>query len=124
VVVAAVALAACEPAPDCSSSLLYGDTGFRLASPVGTTFFPTATFSDPSGQAPESCHYARNQGDEVCTEDGLWIDMNPGERAGTVEVTPLNHACGGFVVGSSYDLVYSFDQVPGFLWIEYWSNNQ
>ncbi|HSI05658.1 MAG: hypothetical protein ACAI38_24380 [Myxococcota bacterium] len=110
--------------PDCAASLLYRESGYTLASPVGTEDAPTVIFSDPSGQAPDACHYARNQGDEFCTEDGGWVDKNPGQRTGIVTVTPLNHACGGYVVGSSYDLSYSFDQVPSLLWIEGWSNNQ
>ncbi len=120
----AVALAACETAPVCDNSLLYRDSGFTLASPAGTTFLPTVIFADPDGQHPDTCHYARNQGDAVCTETGGWVDNSPGAKDGTITVTPFDHACGGFAVGGTYTLSYSFTQMPGILWIQSWSANQ
>ena len=117
-------VAACQQAPVCNDSLLYRDSGFTLASPAGTTFSPTVIFSDPDGAHPDACHYARDQGDAACTETGGWIDNTPGQKDGTVTVTPVDHACGGFAVGSSYTLTYSFTRIPGILWIEAWSDNQ
>lgn len=121
-----MALGGCTAAPDvaCDSSLLYRDSGFTLASPPGTSFAPTVIFSDPDGARPDECHYARNQGDEVCTEPGGWVDLTPGEKDGTIQVTPHDHACGGFSVDSTYSLAYSFTKVQGILWIEAWSDNQ
>jgi hypothetical protein len=126
VMTSVVATTACTSGPEtpCDRSLLFGDHGFTLASPAGTQFAPTVVFADADdGGHPDSCHYSRNQGDEVCTEDGGWVDNNPGERAGTITVTPFDHACGSFQTGSSYTLQYSFDHVPGILWIMAWSNN-
>ena len=111
-------------APSCDASLLYRDSGFELESPAGTTFAPTVIFSDPDGEHPDTCHYARNQGDAACTEDGGWIDESPGNKDGMITVTPFDHACGGFAVGSSYSLAYSFTKFPGILWIQAWSDNQ
>jgi hypothetical protein len=112
------------PAVPCDQSLLYRDSGFTLASPAGTSFAPTVIFSDPDGEHPDECHYARNQGDEVCTEVGGWVDLNPGEKDGMIDVTPRAHACGGFASDSTYSLVYSFTKIPGILWIQTWSDNQ
>jgi|GEM_PF-4096916 len=112
------------PSVSCDRSLLYRDSGFTLSSPAGTTFRPTVIFTDPDGQRPDECHYARNQGDEVCTEEGGWVDLNPGEKDGTLSVTPHSHACGGFATESTYSLMYSFTKIPGILWIEHWSDNQ
>ena len=81
-------------------------------------------FSDPDGQRPGECHYARNQGDAFCTEPGGWIDLNPGAKDGRIQVTPHSHACGGFAVDGTYELAYSFTRVQGLLWIETWSSNQ
>ena len=124
--VAATALTgACSPlGPACSASLLYRASGYTLQSPAGTSFKPTVIFSDPDGQYPEDCHYARNQGDAVCTEPGAWVDNTPGMKDGTVTVRPRSHACGGYAVGSSYTLQYSFTKYPGILWIEGWSSNR
>jgi hypothetical protein len=120
-----IVLGACT-APDvpCDQSLLYRDSGYTLSSPPGTSFAPTVIFSDPDGERPDECHYARNQGDQVCTEPGGWVDLNPGAKDGTLMVTPHEHACGGFAVESSYSLTYSFTKIQGILWIETWSNNQ
>jgi hypothetical protein len=122
----AVVLGACTESPDvaCDQSLLYRDSGYQLAAPAGTQFAPTVIFSDTDGQRPGECHYARNQGDEVCTEPGGWVDLNPGAKDGTIMVTPHSHACGGFAVDSTYVLAYSFTMVPSRLWIESWSSNQ
>ena len=89
------------PAVPCDQSLLYRDSGFTLASPAGTSFAPTVIFSDPDGQRPDECHYARNQGDAVCTEPGGWVDLDPGAKDGMITVTPHAHACGGFATDST-----------------------
>lgn len=121
-----LALGACTETPDvaCDQSLLYRDGGYTLAAPAGTTSAPTVIFSDPDGARPGECHYARNQGDEFCTEPGGWVDLNPGDMEGTLMVTPHAHACGGHTVDSTYLLAYSFTRVPSRLWIESWSSNQ
>ncbi len=125
VLVAALAVAACGGSgPDCSASLLYRDSGYTLQSPAGTTFRPTVIFSSVDDQYPDYCHYARNQGDAVCTEPGDWIDDTPGLRDGTVTVIPRSHACGSYRAAQAYTLHYSFTKYPGILWIEGWSNNQ
>jgi hypothetical protein len=122
---AALASAACGgSAPNCSASLLYRASGYTLKAPAGTTFQPTVIFSDVDDQYPDFCHYARNQGDAVCTEPGDWIDNSPGQKDGTVNVIPRSHACGNFSAEQSYKLQYSFTKYPGILWIEGWSNNQ
>jgi len=120
-----IGLAACTTGPDvpCDASYLYRATGFQLAAPPNTTFAPTVIFSDPDGAHPDVCHYARNQGDEVCTEAGGWVDLTPGSMDGMLQVTPVDHACGSFAVGSTYTLAYSFTKVPSLLWIESWSDN-
>lgn len=124
-VAALVVAAACSPAgPPCDASLLYRASGYTLKSPAGTSFAPTVIFSDPDGQYPDDCHYARNQGDTVCTEAGAWVDATPGQKDGTITVSPRGHACGGYAVGSTYVLQYSFTKYPGILWIQGWSNNQ
>ncbi len=121
----ALASAACGgSSPDCSASLLYRASGYTLKAPPGTTFQPTVIFSDVDDQYPAYCHYARNQGDVVCTEPGDWIDKTPGQKDGTITVIPRSHACGNFSVGQSYTLQYSFTKYPGILWIEGWSSNQ
>ncbi len=124
--VSIVCVASCisEPAVPCDQSLLHRDSGFTLASPAGTMFKPTVIFSDPDGQRPDQCHYARNQGDEVCTEPGNWVDLNPGDKDGMLTVTPRSHACGGFAINGTYTLAYSFTKIQGLLWIESWSDNQ
>ncbi len=120
-----VVLSACTqgPAVACDTSTLYGAHGWTLDSPAGTTFQPTVIFDDPSGEHPDECYYTRNQGDAVCTEEGGWVDNNPGAQEGTIDVTPFDHACGTFTVDSTYTLQYSFKKVPGILWIEAWSND-
>ena len=122
----ALVVGACTETPDvpCDQSLLYREGGYTLAAPAGTTTAPTVIFGDPDGARPGECHYARNQGDEFCTEPGGWVDMNPGAMDGKITVTPHQHACAGFVVDSTYLLGYSFTMVPGRLWIEVWSANQ
>jgi hypothetical protein len=124
--VLALATAACGSAggPDCAASLLYRASGYTLKSPAGTTFQPTVIFSDVDEQYADYCHYARNQGDTVCTEPGDWIDNAPGQMDGTLTVIPRTHACGTFTAGQSYQLQYSFTKYPGILWIESWSSNQ
>lgn len=119
-------VAACTQSPDvpCDQSLLDRESGFTLASPAGTQFPPTVIFGEPEGNHPDVCHYARNQGDEVCTEGGGWVDQSPGAKDGTILITPFEHGCGGFAVGSNYQLMYSFTKIPGILWIEHWSDNQ
>ncbi len=123
--IVALASAACAGSSlDCSTSLLYRDSGYTLESPAGTTFRPTVIFSDVDDQYPDYCHYARNQGGSACTEPGDWIDNTPGQKDGTVTVIPRSHACGSFTVNQSYTLQYSFTKYPGILWIEAWSSNQ
>ena len=126
VALAALLLAsACSPAgPACDASILFRASGYTLKSPSGTTSAPTVIFSDQDAQYPDYCHYARNQGDAFCTEAGDWIDATPGKKDGTVTVIPRGHACGGYAVGSSYTLQYSFTRYPGILWIQGWSDNQ
>jgi hypothetical protein len=121
---AALSAACGGSGPDCAASLLFGDSGFTLKSPAGTSFRPTVIFSDVDEQYPDYCHYARNQGDAVCTEPGDWIDNTPGQKEGTITVIPRSHACGGFSVGKAYTLQYSFTKYTGILWIETWSSNQ
>jgi hypothetical protein len=118
------ACGASSSSPNCAASLLYRSSGYTLKSPAGTTFQPTVIFSDVDAQYPDFCHYARNQGDAVCTEPGDWIDNTPGQKDGTIAVTPRSRACGTFSVGQAYTLQYSFTKYPGILWIEGWSNNQ
>jgi hypothetical protein len=120
----AAAFACGGSSPDCAASLLDRVSGYTLQSPAGTTFRPTVIFSDVDDQYPAYCHYARNQGDNVCTEPGDWVDNSPGKQEGTITVIPRSHACGSFSVDKTYTLQYSFTKYPGILWIEAWSNNQ
>lgn len=123
-----VVVASCTQGPDppCDHSLLYSDSGWTLATLPGTTSPPTVVFADANdGAHPDTCHYSRNQGgDAFCTEAGGWTDLNPGERSGTINISVYQHGCAGFQTGHSYALQYSFDQVPGSLWIMVWSANQ